>query len=197
VVTCRASYYFVTKDNEGWSENLYGSGTDLPTLATKFSAYIALRMALSPNNVDMVYAKVSDVEVKGDSLIIPVSGGNYPVVGTWTETPTGAFLEANTALLIELLAGSTKKNRVFIRGLSLDIVTGREFMNPTAFTTALTAVTTWYASNTQVRQQVVPHETPPRYTYQDCDNSYFKAVTARKPGRPFVLPRGRKFAHRA
>ena len=123
--------------------------------------------------------------------------GNYPFVGTYTEDPVGAFLEANTALLIEMLAGSVNKNRLFLRGLSLDVVTGREYKAPSGFVTALTALTTFLVGTFVVRKQVVPHTVPPSYTYTTMDNAYFKGVTARKPGRPFDLPRGRKFSHRA
>jgi hypothetical protein len=193
----RASYYFVTKDNEGWSENLYLSAADIDTAASTAGGYISLRMAVSPNNVDMVYAKVSDMAIKGDSLIVTTMSGSFPFIGTWTETPTGAFLEANTALLIEILATASKKNRMFLRGLSLDVVTGREFLNPTGFNTALNAIFTWLTTNAQVATQVKPHTHPPTYTFAACVAAYLRGVTARKPGRPFALPVGRKFSHRA
>lgn len=194
--TYRWSSYFQTKDNEGWSENYYLTAADIASAAGLASANIAPRMALSPNNVDMVYGKVSDVAIKGDSLIVLPMSGSYPFVGTYTETPTGCFLEANTALLIEILAGATHKNRVFLRGLSLDVVTGREFLNPSGFATAINAWTSYLSSGVLVRTEVVPHTVPKTYTYTPSDNAYVKGVTARKPGRPFDLPRGRKFAHR-
>src|ERR1700747_3564089 len=161
----RASYYFGTKDNEGWSENFYMTGADIATEAALAANYISVRRSCSTGNVDMVYGKISDVAVKGDSLIILPMSGNYPFVGTYTEDPVGAFLEANTALLIEMLAWSVNKNRLFLRGLSLDVVTGREYKAPSGFVTALTALTTFLVGTFVVRKQVVPHTVPPSYTY--------------------------------
>lgn len=191
------SSYFSTKDNEGWSENFIVNATDIAAAASQASASIVHRMALSPNNVDMVFGKVSDVSIKGDSLIVLPATGTYPFIGTWAEDPTGAYLEANTALLIEIVTATGKKNRVFLRGLSLDVVTGREFKNPTGYEAALT---TWMGdlagSDRMVRTQNKPHTHPPTYTYTAASEAHFRHVTARKPGRPFGLPVGRKFAHR-
>jgi len=191
-----ASYYFVTKDSEGWSENFVITEASIDDAATFAGGYINLRMALSPDNVDMVYAKVSDVTIKGDSKLVQPTSGNFPFIGTWTADPVGAYLEANTALLIKIVATPSKINRFFLRGLSLDVVTGREFKAPTAFVTALTALNTWLSTNVQVRTQDKPHVHPPSYTYAPATDAFFVRVTARKPGRPFAGPRGRKFAHR-
>jgi len=192
----KASFYLNSNDAEGWSENFYVSEADINTAATTAAGYIAPRMALSANNIHMVFGKVSDVTVKGDSLIVLPMSGNYPFVGTYTESPAGCFLEANTALLIELLAGATKKNRIFLRGLTLDVVTGRELLSPSGWASGFATWLTFIKTHFQVRKQVVPHTTPPTYTYTDADNAYFQRVTARKPGRPFGEPRGRKFSHR-
>lgn len=192
----RASYYFVTRDNEGWSENLYLSAADIDTAATNAAGYIAPRMDLSPDNVDMVYGKVSDMTIKGDSLIITPATGFFPFIGTWTADPVGAYLEANTALLIELLATASRKNRIFLRGLSLDVVTGREYKSPTGYNAKLTALFTWLVANVEIATTNKPVTHPPVYTFAACVAAYLKGPTARKPGRPFSLPVGRKFAHR-
>jgi len=132
--------------------------------------------------------------VKGDSLI---SGGPFPILGTYTPATPDTSLEANTALLIVIGAGANKHNRIFVRGLCLEVVTGREYRAPAAFVTALTAYLTPMIGFMYVRQQVVPHTTPPTYTYTVSTAAFLKRVSARKPGRPFALPVGRKFAHRA
>lgn len=191
------SYYFVTKDNEGWSENFYLQSADISSAATSASQYILPRTALSPDNVDLVYAKVSDVDIRGDSKIALPLSGSFPYAGTYVADPVGSYLEANTAMLIELIGSPSKKNRFFLRGLSLDVVTGREYKAPAAFDTALTALTTFIVGRFLVRTQVQPTTVPPTYNYDACTDAFFTKVSARKPGRPFSMPRGRKFAHRA
>lgn len=192
--TFLVSYYFATKSNEGWSENHYCQETDIDAAATLAATKIGLRMALSPDNVDMVYAKVSDIAVLGDSKIVQPTGQYFPFVGTHVADPVGAYLEANTALLIEWIAGPAKKNRTFLRGLSLDVVTGREMVADAAYSTALNA---WITA--MIGFIYVQHADPLTgiVTYTESIDGFFTKVTARKPGRPFVLPRGRKFAHRS
>lgn len=195
-INARASFYFVTKDQEGWSETFFLAGATLQDCATEAAGYQAPRLACSPNNTDMIFAKVSDVAIKGDSLIVQPVSGNYPLIGTYSETPTGCFLEANTALLIEILASPLKKNRFFLRGLSLDVVTGREYLHPSGFETAITTLMTWLSTHPQVRTSNKPVTKPPVYTYAAATQAYIQGVTARRPGRPFDTLRGRKFAHR-
>lgn len=196
--TYQATYYFTTIDSEGWSENLFLSAADINAAATTAFGYIAPRMAASPDNVEMVYGKVSDTMIKGDSKLITDSLGavTFPAQGTWTANPVGSYLEANTALLIKIVATSTKINRLFLRGLSLDVVTGREFKNPTGFSAVLNGITNFLVTNCQVRTADKPLTKPPVYTYATVNDAFFVRVTARKPGRPFGGPRGRKFAHR-
>ena len=191
-----ASFYFNTDDAEGWSENVILQDTDIDSAAAEAASYIGTRMACSPSNCHMVYAKVSDVTIKGDSEIAVPTGQHFPFQGTYVETPTGAFLEANTALLIKVVATAAKVNRFFLRGLSLDVVTGRTFLAPAGFVTALNALLTWHRTHTQVRTADKPLTHPPTYTYAAATDAFFVRVTARKPGRPFSAVRGRKFAHR-
>lgn len=192
--TYLASFYFTTIDNEGWSENIYVQATTVDQAVTTAAGYITPRMGLSSDNVDMVYGKVSDVAIKGDSKIILPTTGNYPFIGTWTPTPVGGYLEANTALLIELVSDPSKKNRIFLRGLSLDVVTGREFKNPTGYGAKLSALTTFLVGTCYCRNKDIAD--PSGFSYTQCTDAFFTKVTARKPGRPFSIPRGRKFAHR-
>jgi len=192
--TFRGTFFFSTDDQEGWTENYYIQEVDIATAATSFAAWIPNRMALSPATVSMDYAKVSDVAVKGDSLI---AGGPFPIVGTYVPATPDTSLEANTALLIVIGAGAAKHNRIFLRGLTLDVVTGRSYRAPGGFATALTAYLTPLIGFAYVRQQVKPHTVPPTYTYTVSTAAFLKRVSARKPGRPFALPVGRKFSHRA
>lgn len=192
--TYMASFYFTTIDNEGWSENIYIQSTTVDQAVTTAAGYIAPRMGLSPDNVDMVYGKVSDVAIKGDSKIVLPTMGNYPFIGTWVADPVGSYLEANTALLIELVSDPSKKNRIFLRGLSLDVVTGREFKNPTGYAAKLTALTTFLTGTCYTRNKDIAD--PTGFSFSQCTDAFFTRVTARKPGRPFSIPRGRRFAHR-
>lgn len=191
-----ASWYFNTNDSEGWSENAILPGPDIQTAATDAASYIGTRMAASADNVHMVYAKVSDVTIKGDSLIALPTGQHFPFIGTYVPTPSGSYLEANTALLIKVVAAPNQINRWFLRGLTLDVVTGRQFLNPDAFATALAGILTWHQTHAQVRIVDKPITKPPTYHYYTATDAYFVRVTARKPGRPFSSVRGRKFAHR-
>jgi hypothetical protein len=139
------------------------------------------------------FSKVSDVAIKGDSLVV---GSGYPKPGTYTPSAANLELEVNTAILIEILATPAKKNRIFLRGLTLDAVVGREYQSTGPFDTPLQAWITILKTGPMVRTANKPITKPKVYTYANAINAYIGGVTARRPGRPFVLPRGRKFAHR-
>lgn len=186
--TFKISYFFQTNDSEGWSENYYVQETDIQTAATFGAGNIAPRMALSPNNVSLIYARASDVAVKGDSLILP---GTYPVVGTYTLSTGETPLEANSALMIRIFATALVKGRVFLRGLSSGVIVGRDYGAPALFVTRLAAYFAGWATFAYVRHRTSKGP-PPVYTYVVSTSLLLDGVSARKPGRPFGQPRGRK-----
>jgi hypothetical protein len=180
--------FFGTPDNEGWSESVYLSATDLIAAQTAMDTLLPLRAALLASTEEIVYARVSDVTVKGDSLLTTVA---LPVPGTYS--PVGAsLLEANTALLLVLFANPTQKNRIFLRGLRSDTIVGREYKAPSAFATALTGYKSGLiAANCMTRNRATIGP-PPTYTYHVVTSIAVSKATARKPGRPFGLPLGRR-----
>ena len=187
-ITARWEIFFQSVDDEGWSEGGYLAALDLPTAASSLDTIITARKALLDPNFSMIYARVSDVAVKGDSL--PPASTVMPVQGTYAGV--GTTLEANTALNVLLFADPSKKNRIFMRGLNGKVVAGREYLAPSDWDTAFTA---WVSALSTVGEQV-RHRTaigpPPTYAYAVMASSVVIGATARKPGRPFGLPVGRR-----
>lgn len=187
-INVRCQMFFTTDDNEGWSEGIYLISTSIASAQTALDAFVPLRAAFLSADASIVYARVSDVAIKGDSLLTTLS---LPVLGTYA--PAGSSpLEANTAVLLEIFASSILKNRVFFRGLRSDTVVGREFTPPVGFTTPVGA----YLTSLMTSGLAVRHRTaigpPPTYSYTLATSANTVKATARKPGRPFGLPVGRR-----
>src|SRR5712691_4068093 len=171
-ITAKVSFFYRTNDDEGWSESFYFDATDITTAQAAADTGVSPRMALSGPNVNMIYARVSDVLIKGDSLQLT---GPFPQPGTYTpDDPDEQPLIANAALMIRWVATSLIKGRTFLRGLPSEVLLGREYAPTTSFTTALNAWQAWVVG-TGLTQGKVRHRTsvgpPPTYTYTVIDHA--------------------------
>lgn len=187
-ITAKATLFFVSPDSEGWSESFYLSSATINNARTAMDTIIGARLALLADVHKLIYARVSDVAVKGDSLL---TQNALPQFGTYPTTGV-TVLEANTCVLAELFATSLIKNRIFIRGITGDVVGGREYLAPSAWDTAFTTWGSVLLSNTAQARHRVSVGPPPTYSYTNITSVFVDKATARKPGRPFDLPRGRR-----
>lgn len=188
-VNAKATIFFDSTDSEGWSEKFYLTGADLTTIRGFLDTILPLRLAMLHTSFRAVYARVSDVAVKGDSLLTTVA---LPAFGTYTPAAGITQLEANTAILAELFASPLIKNRMFLRGLSSDVVNGREYTGITGWETAFTAWGGGLIANGCVARHRTAIGPPPTYSYTTITTVSTVKATARKPGRPFGLPVGRR-----
>lgn len=185
----KCSFFFETPDAEGWSESFYLAGATIDVVEPNLTTVILpARLAMLPTDMQMIYGRVSDVTVKGDSLVCNTP---FPKPGTYDFTGF-SLLEANTALLAILFATPLIKNRIFIRGLSSDVVAGREYQAPSAFDTAFTSWGSALLANGLVARHRTAVGPPPTYSYTAVTTVSVNKATARKPGRPFGLPVGRR-----
>jgi|SRR5215813_170346 len=189
-ITAKATLFWDSTDSEGWSESFYMTAADITAARSAMDTVIANRLDLAFTTFRLVYARVSDVAIKGDSL---VSALNYPLFGTYAPTGPGIVaLEANCALDCQLFATSAIKNRTFLRGLSSDVINGRAYMAPSGWDANFTVWATSMISHTVVARHRISVGPPPTYNYTAVTALHIIGATARKPGRPFGLPRGRR-----
>jgi len=191
-INAKATYFWSSEYDEGWSESFYLQGTDLAACKTIADTILTQLLALRDPTQTMVWARVSDVAVKGDSLLL--SGPTaFPCAGTYTPGAGAKNLEADSAIKLRLNATASIKNLIFLRGLTTDALTGRSYQPVTAFDTAFNNLLTQIVTTTPV---YVRHRTsvgpPPTYSYTVINEAVVVGVTSRKPGRPFGIVRGRR-----
>jgi hypothetical protein len=62
---------FFDADGQGWSEGLYLLASDVPTAITAMGTIITGRLAFLGTTYNMVYARVSSLELQRDSYLVP------------------------------------------------------------------------------------------------------------------------------
>jgi hypothetical protein len=188
-INAKMTLFWSTPYNEGWSESFYLGQTDISAAQSHMDTLIPLFQACRTTAHELVYARVSDQAIKGDSLVTTLG---LPMFGTHSLGTNEHLLEGNTCLLCTLFASSTVKNHTFFRGLTTDTVQGRLYVTsgwfPTAFST-LAAALIVAAAECRHRTSKGP---PPTYTYVPATSYSIIKATARKPGRPFGIVRGRE-----
>jgi hypothetical protein len=185
----RLSYFWRSRDDEGWSENFFVTAADIVAAQTQLDALLALLLPLRSSDYTMDYARCSNVAVKGDSLPTTVT---LPAPGTYT-IPTNEYrLEANSAVLVLIYADPTTKGHWFCRGVTSAQIKGRELQTESTFDTAMAAVLSSLAGGSFLVRSVNTPGPPPTYIYTAVTAASVLRASARKPGRPFVRVRGRR-----
>lgn len=184
MATFRLTYFWVSANDEGWTENFYWDGTNLTGAQSMMDSLLPTLADLRMSHFTIIDARCSDVSQRGSVLF---TTHQIPYAGSYTP-PTGATpLEANTALYVQLLAITPRFMRWNLRGLSSDVITGRTYNKTDPWNARLGIVTdTLIAGQFQARHRVTP---PPHATYSYSVISELGNVLpgARKPGRPFGL----------
>jgi len=185
----RLSYFFLSPNSEGWSENYYWQGADITSAKAELDSLLNLRKAMLPTTFEVVGARASDVSVRGN---VAFSNNVFPILGTYT-IPAGAVaLEANTAIVQQFLATAPRYAKFYLRGLTSAVIHGRSKVAEATFDTAFNAWKTAVAGGAFLARHRLtppPHAT---YSYSPMTNFGSTLVSARKPGRPFDLLRGRR-----
>lgn len=175
----------------GWSEKYWWGETDYDTIASNMrmaGGLFEVRMGLSTDSVKLDYARISDDEIRGDSLLVPVVGYTHGTFGSEGDKST----EPWSALIMRWAAAPTSYVTRFLHGLPQSQVT-EGFYTPTmGWLTAFDAYTAFAMANLRIfaKDRTVGG---PRVL------SAILAITTgnlttRHVGRPFGLPRGRRTA---
>jgi hypothetical protein len=187
-VTAKLSMFLEDDSGAGWSDNFYITGTTLAQCLTAGDLIIPNFMAVRPNTVNMIYARYSDVSIRGDSLISQVG---FPFTGTYTLGAGAKQMEPGAALLVQLFASATIKGHYYLRGVSNECLSGRDYDPTTAFTTAIGSLMSALVGFVQIRHRVSVGP-PPVYNYTNLVTATPERGTTRRVGRPFGLPVGRR-----
>jgi hypothetical protein len=185
------TFFYSSADNEGWSETYTYNGSDIAVVETDAIALMNARldMVVAQSACDSI--RISNIAVHGDAYA--VTGITFPAAGNYTDSVLGE-LEINTALKVRLIGTPPNRNLKYFRGLDLSVVTGRHFLAPSTF---MDKFNTWAGLITAPSKWVITYTNSTGIvTREAITDTYIAGVSARKPGRPFGSPRGRKFAHR-
>jgi hypothetical protein len=187
-INAKGTIFMANSDNQGWSESHYIIASDINSAQTQLGTLVSARLALLGIDSQILYARVSDEAIKGDSLLTTVS---LPAPGTWVPASGSARVSADVGLLIQEFASSTKKNHFFLRDLDSGTVHGTDYLAPSGWVTNLTAYFAVLSGSWAVRT-ILSHGPPKTYTYTAINTCRVVGVRSRKPGRPFGLPVGRR-----
>lgn len=188
-----ATLFFASGDNEGWSETYCITDVSPDAVATTLRTLAEKRQAMMPDWFAVTGGRVSRIDILGDSYPIDESG--FPLIGTYATDVVGP-VEANTAVKVRLLGTAPHRNLKYMRGLDLSVVTGRHFLGPDAWMSVFDDYNGVVAAPT-FGFQVVYTDDLGAVQREPVTNCVIAGASARKPGRPFGAPRGRKFAHRS
>lgn len=185
----RLSIFFLSADNEGWTENYYNDATNITAAQTVLDTLINQRADMLDPHFRIDDGRVSDVTIRGSVLFTTVA---MPLAGSYT-LPTGKEpLEANTAIIQRWNAVAPRYAKMYIRGLNSAVIAGREKVAESVWDGRFAIWKATIVGGTfQARHRVTP---PPHatYSYSHITQDGGILVSARKPGRPFDLLVGRR-----
>lgn len=178
--------------SNGWTEQYYLVGSSQAAAVDNLLFIAAGRIAILQADCAIQTAFLSDVAVRGDSVLIPGISGPGTAVD-----PLG-FVDLDIALLVKWQVGVFTRNKTFLRGLPAAQLVSNQW----AFTTPFLVLLGSYISAV-IANAVMPITTrnlspPPNYIISSyapilAGNANIRAAR-RKSGRPFGLPRGRRVA---
>ncbi len=172
---------------QGWSESYYTEQADMGAAIPVLDTLVPLLMSLRTAQNRMLYARASDVSIRGDSQLSTLS---FPYVGTYSPSLGVNAISADVGLLVQLFASSKRKNHVFMRGMSDDIITGLVFNSEPAWQASFDFLNSELTADCKTQTRISP--TNPTKQYDNILSVFVVGVHSRKPGRPFGLPVGRR-----
>jgi hypothetical protein len=178
----------------GWTERYFMTATTYSVAKDDVDSLVTKRLALSCPDVKVDYVRVSDVGVRGDSVVAPAPG----LVGTYTAGAAPAVsTEPWTALNVRMEGGTLYRGRKFIHGLPQFLMTGNIFTPDSPWNTAFNAYAAALLATTclWVRDRSAVQALPPAapiMTKVTLTQIWPLGTTSHRVGRPFGLPVGRR-----
>lgn len=179
---------FINFDNVGWAEVYPLKLANTSALITQWNAIITARLPLLGTDAQIVGDRLSDSDVKGDSI---PSGIVYPKPGTGGSV---CFPQFDIGLRIKVTdATFIHRGNRWYRGIPTADFTGGAFVPTTGFNTALAAFEVALTGSVLcIANKIKGAIAPPFYNFIQV-TQFFPPIDGKKnTGRPFGLPRGRR-----
>lgn len=171
--------------SSGWSE-VYGlQSTVLSTALTQLNSIMTKSLGLKHPDVTHIGARLSDLDIRGDSTLLPGQGpGSYPPgLGTGAMPPF-------VVMRVRAESSSLYRGIRYLHGLPQDCFPDGSFFVPTL---------SWNAASTAYREELITsaslisrNPTTGAYTLRSINGVAEDGIWSRKVGRPFDLHRGRR-----
>jgi hypothetical protein len=131
----RLTYFFELGDT-GWSESIHStlSPASVSALQSLVTLYTNIRLPLLHQDAQLTHVRVSDDEQFRDITFFPTG---LPAFGQATGFPAGPW----TGVLIRMIASTTLRRSLFLRGIPSNCISGRDQHFTPAFQTAINAYT--------------------------------------------------------
>lgn len=127
----RATFFMRNQRGYGWSETLFSTRANLVEVMADAILLFPKRVNCNGNDVNLYWIRVSDDEIKRDSLVYPVPEGNQQS----KNRDLGDSEDANTCLDVQLKAGLLHRRFIYMRGIPDNCITvGGAFTPTPAFT---------------------------------------------------------------
>lgn len=167
----------------GFTESYYMAAADIAAARTKLQDLVPIRLEVLTDLHNMVAARVSDVDILNDSLLIT----GFPLPGQIVAT-TLSQCEPWTALLTRNESSSLYRGRTFFHGLLEDTFTSGRLYDPgNANNAAWQILFDWIRDNCSLK-----HVLAAVAVYDAFTNILPLRQVNRKVGRPFNLLHGRR-----
>jgi hypothetical protein len=177
--------FFTTVNPEcGWSEIYYPAATDIETAISGWISHVLpARLGIMPADVNIVYIRCSDVNVKGDSIL-----DTSTHIGTWSGSSN--VNDARLSLLIRQRNEFNQRAMKYIHGIPTDQFTLGVYTPTTPFGTAFNVFKSAVIANClHANKNPTP---PPKLVLSTIVDFGVVRLTTRRVGRPFGLPVGRR-----
>lgn len=164
---------------------------DYAAALVKLNQIIVNRLATLVSDVELLYARISDSDVKGDSY---PTGISFPQPGTFAVAPADNTYNDALALRVQFNAAVTQRGQRWIRFLPKSQVSNVGVYTPTGpFTAALATHLDYVKNNCSAAHRIPGAIVPPFYTFTPYTGYTITGdLTGRKIGRPFGERRGRR-----
>lgn len=178
--------FFITHGgtNTGWSETHYINAASIGAAQVALGSVMTSRMSILNNKYSLVYARLSDMSIKGDGYvttsIMPMVGTHVPV------TPDGG--QPGSCIVIRYTDGAGHRVMRHLHGIPEENILDGIVILTTPFATALSAHFSTLISNTFFRRKKA---IAPFVEFVPISGISTRYATVKKVGRPFGLLRGR------
>ncbi len=181
---------FFDWEGTGWSEVYPLQVADYTTALAVLTTTKNLRLAMMAPDINLIGARISDTDVKGDSF---PTGFLFPTTGTYVPGAGEKTFATDYALRCGLYGGPAKRSVRFVRGVSNLNIDGNGHYIPTAaWDATLDAWLNQLIASVSIATRIKGAVAPPYYAFTPILSASIQEMENRKVGRPFGLSRGRR-----